>query len=609
MRTSFLIFISLVFVMGSLNGCGDDPAAPKSDPVNHAPGQPAINTAAGGPAHGATNCPISQALYWQCSDPDGDALKFDVYFGQASPPVEVSTAQAAMSHNPGTLAYSTTYYWMVVAEDPDSATTSSAEWSFTTMAEPTESVTDPNTPTGPAAGEAGVNLDYLTGGSVSDMAHPVEYRFDWDDGSMSTWSASTTESHSWAAAGTYNVKAQARCATDTAVESAWSSGIDVVITVTTETVTTPGDVTGPADGTTIESLAYQVTVSTSSLGHTVEYQFDWDDGSFSSWSASNGANHVWAAAGSYEVKAQARCRDHTSIVSSWTAALTVVITVPAESVTRPTVTVFPEFLELGVEGVFVARYARHNLGHPVEYQFDYGDGTTSPWIAATRDYGRGEHTYAAAGDFEVKARGRCADHTTFESEWSHTVTVTVFSGAEVVTTPSVVAPSDLEDRTTLVGRELRFLLDGAASSHGHDLQYRYDLGDGTVTDWALSYEYRHSYSAWGDYQVKAQARCRDHTTIETPWSDEITIHIIESIAKPDITGPDRGVVEVPVTFTTTGSTSSEGHELEYQFYVSFSSINPDLGYGGQGWSSSMELEFTFPAGEGGRYYVSVRARL
>ena len=28
MRTSFLIFISLVFVMGSLNGCGDDPAAP-----------------------------------------------------------------------------------------------------------------------------------------------------------------------------------------------------------------------------------------------------------------------------------------------------------------------------------------------------------------------------------------------------------------------------------------------------------------------------------------------------------------------------------------------------------------------------------------------------
>jgi hypothetical protein len=608
MRTSFLIFLSLVFLMSGLIGCDEDPAAPDSDPVNHAPGQPVINTAAGGPANGATDCPISQALYWQCSDSDGDALDFDVYFGLVSPPGEVSPAQTAMSYIPGTLAYNTTYYWKIEAEDPDGASSSSAEWSFTTMAQPTETVSVPDTPTGLAAGNAGVSLDYTTGGSVSSMGHPVEYRFDWDDGtSMSPWSATTTVSHSWAAAGTYNVKAQARCATHSAVESAWSSGIDVVITVTVETVSTPGDVTGPATGTIMETPSYHVAASASSMGHMVEYQFDWGDGNFSPWAVSNGAIHNWPAAGSYEVKAQARCRDHTSIMSSWTAALTVVISVPAETLTRPTVTYYPDFVELGVEGDFVAQYATHSLDHPLEYQFDYGDGTIGPWQAATSGYSEGHHTYTAIGEFEVRARARCADHTTFESDWSNAVTVIVSSGAEVVSTPDIIGPA-LEDRTKLIGREIHFLMSGAASSHGHTLEYRFDLGDGTVTPWSLNYEYRYSYSAWGDYQVKGQARCRDHTAIETPWSDEITIHIVESITRPVVSGPSSGVVENLITFTTTGSTSSEGHALEYQFYISTSSMNPDLGFGGQGWSSSMELDFTFPAGQAGRYYVFVKAR-
>ncbi len=42
----------------------------------------------------------------------------------------------------------------------------------------------------------------------------MQYKFDWDDGSDSGWLAvgTTTASHSWAAAGTYDVRAMARCA-------------------------------------------------------------------------------------------------------------------------------------------------------------------------------------------------------------------------------------------------------------------------------------------------------------------------------------------------------------------------------------------------------------
>ncbi len=59
----------------------------------------------------------------------------------------------------------------------------------------------------------------------------MQYLFDWDDGNLSGWLATgtTTASHSWASAGTYNVRAMARCDTHTTIESSWSTTLAVVI--------------------------------------------------------------------------------------------------------------------------------------------------------------------------------------------------------------------------------------------------------------------------------------------------------------------------------------------------------------------------------------------
>jgi hypothetical protein len=194
----------------------------------------------------------------------------------------VASGQTATSYAPGTLSYSTTYYWKIVAGDPDSETTSSAVWSFTTIAQPTETVSAPDTPSGPASGETAQSLNYSTGNSTSNLGHSIEYRFDWGNGNYSTWSAVTDASYAWATPGTYDVKAQARCATHTGVESAWSASHSVVVSAAQEIVTTPGAVSGPMTGDTNDNLTYNVTAtSTSSLGHPVEYRFDWGDGSYS----------------------------------------------------------------------------------------------------------------------------------------------------------------------------------------------------------------------------------------------------------------------------------------------------------------------------------------
>jgi hypothetical protein len=87
------------------------------------------------PSDGATGVSIYTDLSWSGDDPDGDPLTYDVYFGTDPTPDAgelVSSGQTATSYNPGTLSYSTTYYWKIVAHDNKGATTEGPIWSFTT---------------------------------------------------------------------------------------------------------------------------------------------------------------------------------------------------------------------------------------------------------------------------------------------------------------------------------------------------------------------------------------------------------------------------------------------------------------------------------------------
>ena len=95
---------------------------------------------------------------------------------------------------------------------------------------PTETLSTPSTPNGPTAGNIGTSYSYSTGGSISNLGHVLEYQFDWkgDGSDLSLW-GSATQSRIWTVAGSYNVRARARCATDTAIVSNWSSGLSVNI--------------------------------------------------------------------------------------------------------------------------------------------------------------------------------------------------------------------------------------------------------------------------------------------------------------------------------------------------------------------------------------------
>ena len=87
------------------------------------------------PPDGATNVSTTVTLSWTCSDPDGDSLTYDVYFGTSEVPPKVASNITTPYYNPGQLQEGKIYCWRVVAWDEHGASASSPFWQFTTESE------------------------------------------------------------------------------------------------------------------------------------------------------------------------------------------------------------------------------------------------------------------------------------------------------------------------------------------------------------------------------------------------------------------------------------------------------------------------------------------
>ncbi len=99
------------------------------DPATNTPPNQPSNP---NPADNATAISINTNLSWTCSDPDGDPLTYDVYFGTSSNPPLVNSNLSGATYIPGALNSSTTYYWKINAEDDHGNSTSGNIWNFTT---------------------------------------------------------------------------------------------------------------------------------------------------------------------------------------------------------------------------------------------------------------------------------------------------------------------------------------------------------------------------------------------------------------------------------------------------------------------------------------------
>lgn len=104
-------------------------------------------------------------------------------------------------------------------------------------------------------------------------------------------------------------------------------------TGTPETVFSPDAPAGPNYGDVGVEYTFSIGddfgngKASNNMGHDLEYQFDWGDGTLSDWYADEDPEtpvidvHTWNSGGTYSIKARARCKYHKSIVSNWSEAL------------------------------------------------------------------------------------------------------------------------------------------------------------------------------------------------------------------------------------------------------------------------------------------------
>jgi hypothetical protein len=94
----------------------------------------------------------------------------------------------------------------------------------------------------------------------------------------------------------------------------------------------------------------------------------------------------------------------------------------AETISSPSTPSGPTGGRTGIDYSYTAGGSISNFDHPVEYQFDWkGDETDlSPWGSAAQS-----KIWTTPGTFHVRTKARCSVHTSIESAWSDSLTVTI----------------------------------------------------------------------------------------------------------------------------------------------------------------------------------------
>jgi lysophospholipase L1-like esterase len=311
-----------------------------------------------------------------------------------------------------------------------------------------------------------------------------------------------------------------------------------------ENVTTPAKPTGPIRGQKNSNLIFTTGGAISNFGHEVEYQFDWGDGDLSNWGSSE-ASHSYLNNGNFQVKARARCKTHSNVISDWSDSLVVVIADYILNVTlnppgAGRIIKIPDNTSY-VYGEQVELFAQAEQFYRFEYWSGDISGASNPAIITL------------LSDKEIVANFVQTD--------------------EVVNKPEFITAQD----SGVVGESIQFVTGSAINSVGNPVEYQFDWGDTTISTWGDS-ALSHSYNSPGKKYVIARARSATYTSIISQWSDSIEVNILGDYYK----------IFVTLNPTNGGSVNLTPNKIFYENgnTVVLSSI-PAEGYVFESWSGDV----------------------
>ena len=260
---------------------------------------------------------------------------------------------------------------------------------------------------------------------------------------------------------------------------------------TDHVMTSPISIVGPPTAVVGELITFSTSGATSSKGHNLEYQFDWGDGNVSSWVAGT-SDHIYYSMGSILVKSRARSAIENDAISSWSES--VVITVTGLNLA---VTIEP------AAGGQVTK-------NPDQTEYAYSDTVTLTPQANNGFFFTNWSGSLSGSDNPAK----------IVMNENKSVTAMFGTTSETVSKPTTLTGPE----SGIIGQELSFSTGGAISSTGHQVEYQFDWGDGTTSEWGNGTG-KYTYNTDGDIQVKSKARCKEHSSIVSAWSNPLSITI------------------------------------------------------------------------------------
>ncbi|MGB9176999.1 MAG: hypothetical protein WCB46_09720, partial [Methanoregula sp.] len=132
------------------------------------------------PSNFARDLAINQKLQWSGGDPQGEIVKYIIYFDSHWPSTtkiaELNSTSLDVSFNISNLSYDTDYHWRVNASDGLSPYVEGPSWSFTTGKKPNSPPEKPSMPSGSNHGLEYKSYDYSTTTTDPDK-DSVKYNF------------------------------------------------------------------------------------------------------------------------------------------------------------------------------------------------------------------------------------------------------------------------------------------------------------------------------------------------------------------------------------------------------------------------------------------------
>ncbi len=165
-----------------------------------------------------------------------------------------------------------------------------------------------------------------------------------------------------------------------------------------------------------------------------------------------------------------------------------------------------------------------SCGHGLEYRFHWGDGSLSAWSTSTTV----SNMWPIVGTYDIIVKSRCVKHKTVEANWSTATQLTILTPDPCPVEYVSIANSPIGPVTGEEDRSLTYKVSGAISSCGHDLQYRFNWGDGSFSTWTTIDSASHSWMTENTYNIIVKARCKLHPNIEANWSPSTTVTITAS---------------------------------------------------------------------------------